>query len=96
MIEAPKRELTSIRALRVCLLIGISFSTAYLPASPPRTPEPGVFPIGCFPGPPAEANTVSNWRSIKKANFSVVCPVYSYDQQANLTMLRHCREVGLT
>jgi len=95
MIETLKRELAPHRVLWVCLLIGVSFSTTYLPASPPLTPEPDVFPIGCFPGPPPQANTLSNWRSIKAAGFTVVCPVYSYDQQANLTMLQHCQEIGL-
>jgi hypothetical protein len=64
-------------------------------ASPPVLPGPDVFPIGCFPGPTSDANTLENWRAVKDANFTVVCPVYRYDEQANRTMLEHCETLGL-
>ncbi len=43
--------------LPTCLFLVLMCSAEWVPAAPPLTPAPGVFPIGCFPGPPAEANT---------------------------------------
>jgi len=89
--------LQSIMTLAAVLVVGVLPALAETGPSvaPSLTPEENVFPIGCFPGPPAEANTLANWRSIRDANFTVACPVYRYDQQANLTMLDHCRDLGL-
>lgn len=77
------------------LLAAIGFPSSPLPAAPPLTPHPGTFPIGCFPGPPAESNTLENWQSIKDANFTLMCPVYRYDDDAQLKMLQHCEQLGL-
>ncbi len=90
--HTPNRHLATILLV---FLASISFSTNPLAAAPPLTPQPGVFPIGCFPGPPAEANTLENWQSIKDANFTLMCPVYRYDEEAHMKMLEHCEQLGL-
>ncbi len=72
----------------------ILLATVSLPVAP-LAAQPGIFPIGCFPGPPAEANTLENWQSIKDANFTLMCPVYRYDEEAQLKMLEHCEQLGL-
>lgn len=89
----------SARPRRAALLALTSFIvwafSSIVLADPALTPSPGLFPIGAFPGPPAEANTLSAYQKIKDANFTLVCPSYRYDQQANLAMLDHCDQVGL-
>ena len=77
------------------MLVAVSMQAEQLTAEPPLTPHPGVFPIGCFPGPPAELNTLEDWQSIKDANFTLMCPVYRYDDEAHVRMLDHCEKLGL-
>ena len=89
------RAYTLLTAWLILLLLAGVGGVTSLQAAPPPTPEPGVFPIGCFPGPPADANTLANWQTIKDANFTVVCPLHRYETRDNLTMLQHCQRVGL-
>lgn len=93
MIHSRRNRPTIIASLVLLALSGQP--TSRLAAEPPLTPHAGVFPIGCFPGPPAEANTLENWQSIKNANFTLMCPVYRYDDEAQLKMLEHCKQLGL-
>lgn len=97
-LDKPMRHFAFNRlaiVFSLVLLTTICLPTSPLAAQPPLTPHPGTFPIGCFPGPPAESNTLQNWQSIKDANFTLMCPVYRYDDEAQLKMLQHCEQLGL-
>ena len=58
-------------------------------------PASGVFPLICFPGPPAEDNVLAHWQKIKEANFTIVLPVHRYTDTDQQRMLDHCEQLGL-
>lgn len=81
--------------LVIFLANSILFEADRVAAGPPVVPRPGVFPIGCFPGPPPELNQHKHWRAIRDAGFTLACPEYRYDRAGQLAVLDHCERVGL-
>jgi hypothetical protein len=62
---------------------------------PKVVPVPGVFPIGCFPGPLPEFNTVEHWERVRDANFTLSCPIHRSSDEDQTLMLDYCESLGL-
>lgn len=57
--------------------------------------QPDEFPIGLWRGPPASANTLENWQTVKDCNFIFCGPSGGYSVEDSKKMLDLCEQVGL-
>jgi anti-sigma factor RsiW len=89
------RNIDTPWALIASLLLVIGLPGETRCEEPGTVPARGVFPIICFPGPPADDNILAHWQEIKEANFTLVLPVYRYTDADQLRMLDHCEQLGL-
>ncbi len=92
---ALRRSCLSATTLLVTLLIVLASLEKARCDEPPVAPSRGVFPIICFPGPPAEDNILDHWKNIKKANFTLALAVHRYTDADQQKMLGHCAQAGL-
>ncbi|MCP4787720.1 MAG: hypothetical protein GY903_06555 [Fuerstiella sp.] len=81
--------------LSVLLLLTVSSFGRVHAEAPPTVPAPGVLPIICFPGPPAQDNIIGHWQRIKDAHFTLVLASHRYSDADQQKMLEHCSQLGL-
>jgi hypothetical protein len=89
------RKFKTRRVLIASLLFTIGLISQTRGEEPATAPAPGVLPVICFPGPPADDNVLAHWQKIKDANFTVVLPSHRYTDADQQKMLDHCAKSGL-
>ena len=57
--------------------------------------EPSEFPISYWWGPPAEANRLETWQTVREANFTVCGPRAGYSVEENRRLLDFCQQIGV-